>query len=147
MSRSVRIGGQYALATCRIDGRSGRASLARARGTGVVRGRGASPSRASAGSASSSLRLTHRGRMVVLALLLAVCGVVAVWLAPAGRAADPVPPPVTAVVQPGDTLWSFVERNIPSNDAFGAINDVRRLNRLESYTIQPGQRLLLPRRA
>jgi LysM repeat protein len=53
---------------------------------------------------------------------------------------------VTAVVQPGDTLWSFAERNTPHRSPRAAIAEIRQLNNLEGYVIHPGQRLVLPQR-
>jgi LysM repeat protein len=67
-------------------------------------------------------------------------------LAPASRADDPPGATPTAVVQPGDTLWSVAERHLPSRDPFGMIEEIRRLNDLEDYTVHAGQRLTLPRR-
>jgi LysM repeat protein len=92
------------------------------------------------------VRLTRRGRLVLLALLLMVCGVAAIVAAGPGQASDPAPPPTTAVVQPGDTLWSFAERNLSGTSPYPAIDDLRRLNHLDGYVIHPGQRLVLPRR-
>jgi Tfp pilus assembly protein FimV len=94
-----------------------------------------------------------------LALLLAglfVSGVLVLLVGglapPASQAADPVRPgagsaghPV-AVVRPGDTLWSVAARHVPSHDAYGMIEEIRRLNRLPDHTIHPGQRLRLPGR-
>jgi hypothetical protein len=65
---------------------------------------------------------------------------------PAGR---PVPAaeraePAVAVVRPGDTLWSVAARHRPSRDAYGTIEEIRRLNGLHGHTVHPGQELLLP---
>jgi LysM repeat protein len=76
-------------------------------------------------------------------LALFGAGVMAVGVP--GQAADPAPP-ATAVVQPGDTLWSFAERNMPHTSPFSAINEIRRINKIDGYVIHPGQRLILPRR-
>jgi hypothetical protein len=92
------------------------------------------------------VRLTRRGRLVVLAFMLLLCGLTAAVAAAPGRAADPARPRATAVVRPGDTLWSFTARNAPGRDPYAAIEEVRRLNHIEGYVIHPGQRLVLPRR-
>jgi hypothetical protein len=92
------------------------------------------------------VRFTRRGRLVLLTLLVMLCAVVVGLLAGPGQAADPAGPRRTAVVQPGDTLWSFTARNAPSSDPFGTIDEIRRLNNLDGYVIHPGQRLVLPRR-
>ena len=92
----------------------------------------------------SVVRLTRRGRAVVLVLLLALAGLVAALAAPASRAADPSGAAETAVVEPGDTLWSIAARHRPGRDPFGTIDAIRHLNGLTDYTIHPGQRLRLP---
>lgn len=111
-------------------------------------------------AAPTPLRLTRRGRAVVLGLGLLLIGlvlagalvvVVGVLAPPASRAADPVPAgvgpqPAVAVVRPGDTLWSVAARHLPSRDAYGMIEEIRRLNDLPDHTVHPGQRLILPAR-
>ena len=94
----------------------------------------------------SRVRLTRRGRAVLLALLVAVMAVVAILLASASRAADPTGPPPTAVVRPGDTLWSVAERHAPGRDPYGTIEEIRRLNGIADYTVHAGQELQLPHR-
>ncbi|HEY8473584.1 MAG TPA: LysM peptidoglycan-binding domain-containing protein [Natronosporangium sp.] len=93
----------------------------------------------------ATVRLTRRGRLVVLTFCLLLAGLVAALAASTSRADAPVPPR-TAVVQPGDTLWSVAERHAPSGDPYGTIEEIRRLNGLSGNTIHPGQELLLPRR-
>jgi Tfp pilus assembly protein FimV len=92
------------------------------------------------------LRLTRRGRIVIVAFSLLLAAAVAVVLAPASRADAPPATAPTAVVQPGDTLWSVAERHLPSRDPFAMIEEIRRLNGLDGYTVHAGQRLTLPRR-
>jgi hypothetical protein len=95
---------------------------------------------------SGRLRLTRRGRVVVvLTFLLLACAVVPV-LAPPSWAGGPAGAAPTVVVGPGDTLWSVAERYRPSRDPFAVIDEIRRLNGLHDYTIHAGQRLILPRR-
>jgi LysM repeat protein len=92
------------------------------------------------------LRLTRRGRIVVLvALLVLAVGLVALAAVP-GQAADPTTgSPPTTVVAPGDTLWSVAGRYAPGRDRFRMIDEIRRLNGISDYTVHPGQRLTLPR--
>jgi LysM repeat protein len=92
------------------------------------------------------VRLTRRGRAVLVGLLLLVAGLAGVLVAPASQAADPIGARPTVVVQSGDTLWSIAARYAPSADPFATIDEIRRLNGLPGYTIQAGQRLTLPRR-
>ncbi|MFY1690920.1 LysM peptidoglycan-binding domain-containing protein [Plantactinospora sp. WMMB782] len=100
--------------------------------------------RASGGA--GRLRLTRRGRLVVTVLLLLLVAGLAAVLSPASRAADPARPAETAVVLPGDTLWSVAERHRPGGRPFAVIDEIRRLNGLEDHTVHPGQRLILPAR-
>jgi LysM repeat protein len=90
------------------------------------------------------VRLTSRGRVVVLGLLLTFAALVLVLLAPAGQAADPTRAMPTTVVQSGDTLWSIAGRHAPGRDRIGTVEEIRRLNHLDGYQIQVGQRLILP---
>ena len=91
------------------------------------------------------VRLTRRGRavLVLLALLLAGLGVVSA--APASQAANPAGPAPTVVVKQGDTLWSIASRYAPGRDPFVTIDEIRRLNGLSGYTVPAGMRLTLPR--
>ncbi len=95
-------------------------------------------------SLATGVRLTRRGRVVVVALLVGLLiGVFAIASSP-GRAAGPAGTHRVAVVQPGDTLWSIAERYVPSGDRFETIAEIRRLNGLNGYTVHPGQHLVLP---
>lgn len=93
------------------------------------------------------LRLTRRGRAVVLvALFLSATLASAVLFTTASRADDPSTGPApTVVVQPGDTLWKIAARHVHRRDNQEAVAELRDLNKLSSYDIQPGDVLLLPR--
>ncbi|GIH13751.1 hypothetical protein Raf01_19230 [Rugosimonospora africana] len=82
--------------------------------------------------------------MVVLTLLLLLAGVGAMLAAPAGDASPPPGAAPTVVVRPGDTLWSIAARFEPGPDPIGAVERIRRLNRLPGYRIEVGQTLTLP---
>jgi LysM repeat protein len=90
------------------------------------------------------LRLTRRGRVVLIGLFLLLVATIAVVLSPAARGADPTGPAPTVVVQPGDTLWSVAERHRPSRDPYAVIREIRRLNGLSSNIVHVGQELTLP---
>ena len=92
----------------------------------------------------SPVRLTRRGRVVVLAALVAALGGQFALASQPGQAADPAGSPRVAVVQPGDTLWSIAGRYEPGRDRFDTIDEIRRLNRLGDYTVHAGQQLVLP---
>jgi LysM repeat protein len=91
------------------------------------------------------VRLTRRGRVVLIVLSLLLAAVATVLAAPASQAADPAGAPPSIVVRSGDTLWSIATRYVPSDDPFAAIDEIRQLNGLSGYTIKAGQRLTLPR--
>jgi LysM repeat protein len=95
----------------------------------------------SAATVPGRLRLTRRGRAVLVALFVLIATIVITVVAPASRAADPPGPARIAVVQPGDSLWSIAERHVPSRDRIIAVEEIRRLNRLDGYTVHAGQRL------
>jgi len=90
------------------------------------------------------VRLTRRGRITLFALCLLVIALLAGVLAPATQAARPPEAPRTAVVKPGDTLWSVATRHVPDRDPYLVIEEIQRRNDLSGLTIHPGQELLLP---
>ncbi len=92
------------------------------------------------------VRLTRRGRAVVILLALLLAGAAVVLAAPASQAANPAGPAPTVVVRSGDTLWSIATRFAPSDDPFATIDEIRRLNGLTGYTVPVGVRLTIPRR-
>ena len=100
------------------------------------------------GTTASPLRLTRRGRAVLLLVLVAVLltafslGRSATQAAPVGG--EPVAAPELTVVQPGESLWSVARRIAPDNDPREVVAQIRRLNDLTSSQLQPGQQLLLP---
>jgi hypothetical protein len=92
------------------------------------------------------LRLTRRGRTVVLVVLvLAALAASAVLFSTASRAESQPGPAPTIVVQPGDTLWEIAARTVPSRDNQAAVAELRDLNKLPGYDIHPGDVLVLPR--
>jgi LysM domain len=93
------------------------------------------------------LRLTRRGRAVVLMFFLLLAALAsAVLFATASRANDPVTgPPPSIVVQPHDTLWSIATRTAPRRDPYAAVAEIQRLNGLTNYFVSPGDTLILPR--
>jgi hypothetical protein len=93
------------------------------------------------------LRLTRRGRAVVLGLLVLLASLAsAVLFTTASRADDaPTGPPPTLTVQPGDTLWDIAARVMPARDGQDAVAELRDLNDLDGYGLLPGQVLILPR--
>ena len=104
----------------------------------------------------STVRLTRRGRVVVAILLAAVSLLLAAlaWMAIAARAqaADSGPPPgavyqnlTSVVVHPGQTLWSIASQAEPSADPRVVMQQIIDLNALQGSSVEPGQRLWVPR--
>ncbi len=93
------------------------------------------------------MRLTRRGRAVILALFVLMASLAsAVLFATASRANDPAAGPApTVVVQPHDTLWSIATRTSRRRDPYAAVADLQRLNHLSGYVVHPGETLILPR--
>jgi LysM repeat protein len=92
------------------------------------------------------VRLTRRGRIVVLAVLVVLAAGVAGLLALPSQAAAPAGTPRVVVVQPGDSLWTIIERYRPGADPVRAVEELRRANGLSGSTLQPGVELTLPAR-
>ena len=104
----------------------------------------------------STIRLTRRGRVVVAMLLAAFSLLLAAlaWMAIAARAqaADSGPPPgavyqnlTSVVVHPGQTLWSIASQAEPSADPRVVMQEIIDLNALQGSSVEPGQRLWVPR--
>jgi LysM repeat protein len=93
------------------------------------------------------LRLTRRGRAVVLGFFIVMASIAsAILLTTASRAEQPRSGPApSVVVQPDDTLWSIATRTAPRRDPFAAVAEIREINGLEGYVVHPGQTLELPR--
>ena len=101
---------------------------------------------------TGTVRLTPRGRLVVVVLLLAlVVAAVALVRAPAtgsspvaASAAQPVAHRVT--VRPGQTLWQIARDAVPGADPRVTIARIKEMNGLSSSGIESGRVLLVPPR-
>jgi LysM repeat protein len=93
------------------------------------------------------LRLTRRGRAVVLVLLALVASLASAVLFTTASRADnqPATAPPTLTVRSGDTLWDIAARVRPGRDGQAAVAEIRRINHLDGYGLTPGQVLILPR--
>ena len=95
--------------------------------------------------ASSGLRLTRRGRAVILLVAALAFLALAPWRAIASTPAGTIPTGwVTVTVAPGDTLWAYAESAHPGADPRPAIAEIKAANGLASSTLQPGQVLVVP---
>ena len=97
---------------------------------------------------NSTLRLTRRGRVVVvsvLATLLFVAFLAGRSGADASTSTARPTPYTQTTVQPGETLWAVAKRVAPQHDPRALVDEIRELNHLSSASLQVGQQLLLPR--
>jgi LysM repeat protein len=91
------------------------------------------------------IRLTRRGRIVLFCFLLVVAGGLITLVSAPGQAADQPGPAPVVIVQPGDTLWGIATRHSGVRGRDATIEEIRRLNHLDGYSVDSGQRLILPR--
>src|SRR5690349_15862049 len=96
---------------------------------------------------ATKLRLTVRGRRVVLALAAVPLAAGIAFAALSGGSAMASGEQVatasfaTVTVMPGDTLWSIAEGIAPGADPREVIGDITRLNLLRGGALQIGQEL------
>ncbi len=96
-----------------------------------------------------AVRLTRRGRLLLLAALVALlCAAFTLGRAGDSQAStDRSAPAVLAstTVHPGESLWAVAQRVAPGRDPRALVQQIREINDLSSATVQVGQLLLLPR--
>lgn len=99
-------------------------------------------------STVSTLRLTPRGRVVVVAILVAplLLTLSLLFRSQVDASSDPPAPRSNPmiVVQPGDTLWTIAGRVAPDRDRRAVIHQIREINGLSGASIQAGLRLAVP---
>ncbi|WP_314686810.1 LysM peptidoglycan-binding domain-containing protein [uncultured Bifidobacterium sp.] len=90
--------------------------------------------------------LTRRGRVVTVLLAFALsCGAVGGFAAVRAQSATGPVETSTEVVQQGDTLWTYAEGITPRGDDVSVTVDrLMALNNLDSATLHPGQRIVVP---
>lgn len=97
-------------------------------------------------AAAGGLRLTRRGRVVVVLLALAGC-LGGAWLTGTASAGEPGRgvEVVRHAVVPGDTMWALA-RSVaqPGEDVRDVVVELERLNRLPSADLRVGEVVLLP---
>ena len=96
----------------------------------------------------STVRLTRRGRIVVVVAALLVAFAVGVFVTAAGSVATQRPgtPEPTRIVQvgSGDTLWAIASELADGGDVRSMMEEIKQLNALDSSDLQAGQRLVVP---
>ena len=99
------------------------------------------------------LRLTRRGRIVLIgiplvllaALLLSLAGFFNAPAKASESAADlATTPTVTVTVQPGESLWGIAANVAPERDPRDVVADIVQLNNLPAGGVFPGQQLFVP---
>jgi hypothetical protein len=90
------------------------------------------------------VRLTRRGRAVVVALLFVLIGGVVALFSANGAADPPASAPRSIVVHNGDTLWSIAAHVHPHGSLTATMLEIERLNHMPDATVYVGQQLLLP---
>jgi LysM repeat protein len=89
------------------------------------------------------VRITRRGRLVILAVALLVVLLPGAWRAMATAQVEG-PSTVAVTVAPGDTLWGIASQIDPGADPRALIAEIRELNGLAQSGLVPGQVLVVP---
>jgi nucleoid-associated protein YgaU len=98
-------------------------------------------------TAGVRLRLTRRARRLAVVLAVAAGVAVGSWLGPllgGGGGSLKLAGESSVVVQSGDTLWSIASAVGGDGDVRVVVDEIQRLNGLESADLVPGQVLQLP---
>lgn len=100
---------------------------------------------------ATRLRMTARGRRVLVALIAVPLAGVIAWGAISGGSAlathesgAPAGSFRVETAYAGDTLWSIAERVAPNADPRDVVAEIKRLNALSSSQLTPGQELAIP---
>lgn len=97
---------------------------------------------------SVPVRLTRRGRVLLLFVLAAALTVLVTVgqaaITQAGPGGEPVAPLGVTRVEAGETLWALAQRIAPDRDPREVVAQIRELNGMDSSMLQVGQQLLLP---
>lgn len=95
----------------------------------------------------AGLRLTRRGRVVLVLLAMLLLAPMVTWgaTAVASSPGEPVEVRVHAV-QPGETLWGFAQEVArPGEDVRHAVGRLQELNEMSTGSLRVGELLLLPK--
>jgi LysM repeat protein len=97
---------------------------------------------------SAQVRLTRRGKLVIVALAVAVIGILAIMFGPSSTASGEsgASPETTQVrVMPGHTLWQIAADANPNGDIRATVDDIIRLNALPNASaLQMGSEIAVP---
>ena len=97
-------------------------------------------------STQTAVRLTLRGRVLVLAVLVVVLFAALSSLRIVTQAGTvPMGPATrTITVHVGETLWQIAEQVAPRDDPRDTVDRIRDLNALNTAVVQAGQRFIVP---
>jgi LysM repeat protein len=97
---------------------------------------------------AAHVRLTRRGKAVVLTLAVAVIGLVAIVLGPSSTATDEIGTPqdtTTVRVLAGHTLWKIAADANPDGDIRATVDEIIELNALPNASaLQMGSEIAVP---
>ena len=95
---------------------------------------------------ASPVRLTRRGRLLLLLLLVALAFVAFSMARTVTQAGTGPARPATryVTVHPGQTLWQIARAVAPADDPRDTVDRIRDLNQLDTTVLQAGQRLVVP---
>lgn len=104
--------------------------------------------RANSRPAAPQLRLTRRGKALIVSATVAVIAVTAVMFGPSSTATDEAgtPQDTTLVrVQPGHTLWQIAADANPDGDIRATVDEIVELNSLpNASSLQMGSQIAVP---
>jgi hypothetical protein len=95
----------------------------------------------------AGLRLTRRGRVVLVLFAMLLLAPMVTWGATAVASSPGEPTEVRVhAVQPGETLWGFAQEvTRPGEDVRHAVSRLQELNEMSTGTLRVGELLLLPK--
>ena len=95
----------------------------------------------------AGLRLTRRGRVVLVLLAMLLLAPMVTWGATAVASSPGEPTEVRVhAVQPGETLWGFAQEVArPGEDVRHAVGRLQELNEMSTGALRVGEVLLLPK--
>lgn len=95
----------------------------------------------------AGLRLTRRGRVVLVLLVMLLVAPVVTWGATAVASSPGAPTEVRLhAVQPGETLWGFARELVePGEDVRHTVARLQELNEMRSGSVRVGELLVLPK--
>jgi Tfp pilus assembly protein FimV len=98
---------------------------------------------------SASIRLTRRGRLIIVAVLMATMVLAGIVLGHGSSQAaghgSAAATSLTLTVKPGDTLWSVAARIAPHSDPRLVVADIESRNHLVGGQVRAGEQLRVPR--